>query len=545
VLGDVLPDADLIQFSFSPRLPFPHVAGQSTDLHVELDGATDLAGNPLRFDFPFVDFEIDPLESTQGNGSVVLRFNDGDLDEYTAPLESPAAARIDIRGQFFHDQPRGVVLPRPVATTGWPIDRQNPVPGTMTAVPTGVFTPITPLGAKIQTLWRYCDLGWEVMDETKFNMDVIGLNWSPVGGLVVRDFFNQFEMRLGHSRFLPDEFLDTTTGLPKYPNSGLPGAPAFFENNYLAGSNPKVVHNRALGYTINPSDLFYSTSNTPMMPYPLNRGLAPTSTYVWRDTSVLTRGADGDPSQLGVPLEAEAQAGLAVNPGSEFGPGEVPSFGLPLLIETKCFPSDLGLGLNLFDVSLSFLTAPTPNFRVYSAGGINTVGGKEIVLPDSEDFPAGGFNANSTPPGRKTTTTGDSVFYMGQLDTIVRISRVHTVWLDSASAGAPTWLTPVLEPANSSQPIGTGVVLDFRGASGFSGSGALAGPYNAAALDAFGNALTTTGGNGFTPQSLTDWSPVVSDANGRRFVQVRATFLNNISTGTSPELSVIALPFLD
>lgn len=545
VVGDVLPDADLVQFSFSPRLPFPHTSGASTDLHVELSGATDLAGNPLRFAFPFVDFELDPLEGTQANGALVLRFNSTGLDEY-APSGGAPDTRIDIRGQFFHDQPRGVLLPRPVATTGWPIDRQNPVPGNMTAVATGVFNPLTPLGAKIQTLWRYCDLGWAVEDETKYNLDVIGLNWSPVGGLVVRDFFSQFEIRLGHSRFLPDEVLDPLTGLPTRPNSGMPGAPAFFENNYLAGSNPRVVHNRALGYTINPSDLFNSTSNTPMMPYPLNRGLAQKQTYVWRDTTILGLGADGDPNQVGVPLEAEVQAGLAVTGGSDSGGGEVPSYGLPLLIELKCFPSDLGLGLNLFDVSISSLVAPTPNFRVYSAGGINTVGGKEIVLPDSEDVPAGGFNANSTPPGRRTTTTGDSVFYLGQLDTVVRVSRVHTVWLDSASLGTPTWLTPVLEPANSVQPIGTGVLLDFRATSGFTGAGAGAGPFNGAALDVFGNPLSSTGANGFTPSPApTEWSSNASSANGRRYVQVRLTFVNNISTGTSPELNVLALPFLD
>lgn len=543
VVGDVLPDSDLIQFSFSPRLPFPHTGGASTDLHVELSGATDLAGNPLRFAFPFVDFELDPLESTQANGSLVLRFDGSGLDEY-APSGGAPDGRIDIRGQFFHDQPRGVLLARPVATTGWPVDRQNPVPGNMTAVPTGVFTPLTPLGAKIQSLWRYCDMGWALEDETKYNLDVVGLNWSPVGGLVVRDFFDQFEIRLGHSRFLPDEILDAT-GLPVRANSGLPGAPSFFEGNYLAGSNPKVVHNRALGYTVNPSDLFNSTSNTPMMPFPLNRGQALTQTYVWRDTTVLAVGADGDPTQVGVPLEAEAQAGLAVTPGSAFGPGEVPSFGLPLLIEMKCFPSDLGLGLNLFDVSISSVLASTPNFRVYSAGGINTVGGREIVLPDSEDVPAGGFNANSTPPGRRTTTTGDSVFYMGQLDTVVRVSRVHTVWLDSNSLGTPTWLTPVLEPANTAQPLGTGVLLDFRAASGFQGTGAASAPFNGASLDVFGDSLTSTGPSSFTPQGLSDWSSSASVANAKRYIQVRLTLVNNIDTGTNPELSVLALPFLD
>ena len=64
-----------------------------------------------------------------------------------------------------------------------------------------------------------------------------------------------------------------------------------------------------------------------------------------------------------------------------------------------------------------------------------------LVLPDSEVVPSGGFNPLSVPPGLKTSTGADNTFYMGQLDTVVRVSRVHTVWLDSGVAN-PQWLTP-------------------------------------------------------------------------------------------------------
>jgi len=536
VVGDVLPNADLTLFSYSPRRPFPHTGGTSTDLHVELSGATDLAGNPLRFELPFVDFELDPLEDTERNGALTLRFNSSVLDEY-APSGGAPDGFIDIRGQYFHDPTRGVLLARPVATAGWPVDRTVPVPQNMTALATGVFTPLTPLGAKLQTVWRYCDMGWSLTDETKFNLDVIGLNWSPVGGLVVADFYDQLEIRLGHSRFLPDEAIDPMTGAPLFPNSGLPGAPSFFENSFLSGSNPTIVHNRALGYTVNPSDLFITTTNTPMMPYPLNRGLAPTRTYTYRDTTIETLGADGDPNQPGAPLQIESDVGVAV--GGPFDFGEVPSFGLPLLIELKCFEASRGLGLNLFDVSLAnAFGATTPNFRAYSSGGIDTTGDRQIVLPDSEDIPQGGYNANSTPPGRRTTTTADNVFYLGQLDTVVRVSRVHTVWLDSGNLVSPTWQTPVLEPANSAQPIGTQVVVDFRSATGFSAAGNQ--PFNGSALDAFGD----TASNAPQPQNLSAWSSDIAIGNDKRYLQARLSFLNNIETGTSPELNILSLPFL-
>ena len=535
VVGDVLPSSDLTLFTYSPRRPFPHVGGTSTDLHVELRGATDLAGNALQFDLPFIDFELDPLEDSERNGALTLRFNSPILDEY-APSGGATDGLIDVRGQYFHDSARGVLLPRPVAVTGWPVDRTNPVPQNLITLPSGVFTPLTPLGAKIQMLWRYCDMGWSLTDETKYNLDVLGLNWSPVGGLVIADFYDGLEIRLGHSRFLPDEAIDPMTGLPLFPNSGIPGAPAFFENNFLGASNPQIVHNRALGYTVNPSDLFISTTNTPMMPYPLNRGGTPPLTYTFRDTTILTLGADGDPNQPGAPLQIENDLGLAG--AGTFGAGEVPSFGLPLLIELKCFEASRGLGLNLFDVSIANSLVSTPNFRAYSAGGIDTTGDRQIVLPDSEDIPQGGYNANSTPPGRRTTTTADSVFYIGQLDTVVRVSRVHTVWLDSGNLVSPTWQTPVLEPANSAQPTGTSVSLDFRSATGFS-SGSNP-PFNGAALDAFGD----TANNAPQPQNLTDWSSDISIGNGQRYLQVRLSFINNIQTRTSPELNVLVLPFL-
>jgi hypothetical protein len=479
VVGQVLANSDLTTYSFESNLPMPHVNGATETLHVELGGARDLAGNSLRNALPFVDFTLDSLDDTQNNGAIVLRF--GAADEY-APNGGNTDGFLDLRGQFNYDLDSGIIRPRPVAFGAWPADRTNPVPAVMVPVPAGVFPPLVPLGAKLQMVWRYCDLGWEVRDETKYNLDVLGLSWSPIGGLVVADFYDQFEIRLGHSRFLPDEAFNA---------SGLPGSPNFFEDNYLAGSNPKIVHNRALGYTINPANLFNTPAGTPMMPFPLNRGSSPDVTYTWRDTSILTLGADGDNGQPGIPLGIEGPppggVGVAQVPvGSIADFGEVPSFGLPLLIEVKCHPSDSGLGINRFDSSNAPLPLPqtTPNFRAYSAGGINNFGNPVIVLPDTETFPKGGFNPLGTPPGARTLTSADNTFYLGELDTVVRVSRVHTVWLDSTLVGVtPTWLAPVLDPSLAAQPLGTNILLDFRSAAGFNGQPPITSPFNASAMD--------------------------------------------------------------
>ncbi len=530
IVGEVAPTTgDLTVFSFLPKLPMRHANGVQSPMHLELGQARDLRGNQLRHPLPFVDFTIAAAEATQSNGAVVLRL---DADDEYGPDGAPPDSFKDLRGQFFYDNPRGAIFPRPVAFSGWPVDRTNPVPRLMVALPGGTSQPLNPLGAKLQTLWRYCDLGWAAADETKYNLDVVGLSWSPANGGVQADFFEQFEIRLGHSRWLPDEVF-ATSGLP----TGTP-----FEGNYLSNSNPKVVHNRTLGYALNPSNRFTSTTGIVMMPYPLNLGSFPDVTYTWRDTSILTLGADGGAGTLtsapGIPLAIEASAGVVPVPlvGTIAPRTQVPSFGLPLLVEFSCFPSDSGLGINALDVSLapplSTPPVPVPNFRVFSAGGVTSIGTESPILPDAEVTPKGGFN----PTTGLTTAPGDNQFYIGQLDTVVRLSRVHTVWLDSGLGGVTSWQPPVVEPATG-QPSGTAVLLDFRSATNFSGVGTPTAPFNAATLNAYGNQTVNT------PVGLSDWSNNITLANGKRYLQVRITFVNNPETGLSPELTALALPF--
>jgi len=535
VVGEVLPNNDLSQFQFNPTKPYPHTQGSASDsFHVELAGATDLAGNGVRNEIiPFVSFTIASLAPTANNGSLVLRFGSND--------EVGPDGKIDLRGQFFYDLPRGVLLPRPVAFSSFPVDQNNPVPNLMTPISGGFQPPLVPLGAKLQAVWRYADMGWNVRDETKYNLDVYGISWAPVGGQVVSDFYDLFEMRLGHSVFLPDELINP--GPPPfvvYPTSGLLGAPNFFESNFLvdvAGVGPpKVVHNRSLGYNLSPADRFLSSSGTLMMPFPLNRGATNPVTYTWRDTAILAQGGGGDAAQPGIPLGIEGPSpGAAVDvPGAVAVANAVPSFGLPLLMEFKCFPSNRGLGTNRLFVAMANNVSVTPNFRAFTAGGVDQSGIPRSVDPDRADVPAGGFNPLSIPPGQRTSTNADNTFYFGQLDTVVRISRVHTVWMDAGAGIQPTYQVPVTEPLN--QPAGTSVVLEYRSASAFpTGTD----PFNAATFNAYGN---YSGNPSFV--SGPNWSTNVAVGNGARYLQVRITFVSNIVTRTSAELSTLALPFL-
>ncbi len=544
VVGKVLSSPDLKEFTFTPLLPFKHEAGLMDGYHVILGDATDLAGNGLKNSVAAIDFTLDANDPPESNGGVVLRFESTD--------EVKPLGFQDLRGQIFYDLNRALIRPRPVTFESFPADRSNPVPAIMIPFTRGIQTPLSPLGSKLQTVWRYCDLGWQVRDETKYNMDVYGLNWSPIAGLVLSDFYEEFEIRLSHSVRQPDEDIDQNQLLPKFPASGLAGSPSFFTENILNDplSPQKVMHPRSLGYVINPSDLFRTPTGTFLMPYPLNQqaSIGTLVTYTWRDTAVLKLGAPGG---LGIPLGIEVGAPLLLEPaaGVVAPDGQVPSFGLPLLMEYRCYPSDSGVGLNAIDISIAVNNSARPNFRAYSTGGINTSGQPVLVDPDLELVPSGGFNPLSSPPGRRTTFDASCEFYIGQLDTVIRVSRAHTVWIDTL-APTPVFVDPVVDPDPALQPLGTQIIIDYRGALGFTTTVATD-PFDALKIDPYGNAIRDPQNtifplftvNFFGGQEA--WTSDIRDISGARYVQMRLTFLNNIGTMLNAELSAIGVAFLE
>ncbi|HED65995.1 MAG TPA: hypothetical protein ENJ09_10625, partial [Planctomycetes bacterium] len=374
VIGTTAGAPSLKEFTYTPVLPLAHSQGSSDVYSVLLQGVTDLAGNPLAASLPPVDFSLDPGDPEERNAGVAFRFSS--LDE-VEPTDIFQGVNDDLRGQIFYDFGRGVIKPRPVEFTSYPADRSNPVLSIMIPFPRGIQTPLSALGSRMMTVWRYADFGWNASDETKYNLDVVGLYWSPIGGRVLRDFFERFEIRLSHSKFQPDEDIDSFK-LPKWPNSGLRGAPSLFTDNILTDpvSPQKVVHEKSLGYVVDPADLESTPSGAFLMPYPLNRNLAPgqkLTTFLWRDTAGTRTGAA---SGAGVPLDIESGAPLSIVPGgaqgSLWGSSKVPLPGLPLLMEFRCFPSDSAIGLNPLDISLAINSSVLPNFRTYSTGGLDT-----------------------------------------------------------------------------------------------------------------------------------------------------------------------------
>ncbi|MEX1024264.1 MAG: Ig-like domain-containing protein [Planctomycetota bacterium] len=570
VIAEVNASDDLQRFTSQPLLPL-----DGPDFHLRLlgdtDGVIDLAGNPLAAPLPFVPLAISGV-ADPSNGGFVMRFNETDELRFDGSGTATADGFNDLRGQFFYDLNRGVIRPRPVTHTAYPADRNNAVPSVMVPFPPGIQTPLSPLGSKLQAVWRYCDLGFNVFDETVYNLDVEGLSWAPVGGNIVSDFYTDFEIRLAHSNRLPDEVVNQNL-LPDFPNSGLRAqgqqytlniAPNDGALNANIQSAQKTVHPRALGYQVSPIELFVASSGTRMIPFPLNKNVNIADVYyTWRDTTMSVRSA---PSGSGIPLaiEADNDSDPNTNPnamdstlnlypengrGTLASAGQVPSIGLPLLMEYRCYPSNTGIGLNAFDVSLAINSSARPNFRAYSTGGTNTQGNQISKDPNLELTPTGGFNPTSTPPGAPTAQVADNTFYIGQLDTVTRVSIVHSIWLNAGTAS--NWLEPIFEPRAEDQPTGTQVRFDYRGATGMTNAAQVR-AFNADpnTIDMYGNLYNTNGTIGVGNAGITftngnnTWLPGVVLLDGSQFVQVRMAFINNVETGLNAELSAFGIAYL-
>ena len=169
-----------------------------------------------------------------------------------------------------------------------------------------------------------------------------------------------------------------------------------------------------------------------------------------------------------------------------------------------------------------------------------------IKNPDLELTPSGGYNPSSTPPGAPTANSADNSFYIGQMDTVVRISRAHTVFVDTQFSD-PDYFDPVLEPSANDQPQGTSVVVEFRGANTFAPGQASTQAFDASLLnpygDPIGNGPITGGSTGVTFFGDATWKSDISTLDGAQFLQMRISFFNNIATGLNAELSAIGVAY--
>jgi hypothetical protein len=547
VVGNVLASTDLVDYTLEPSQPLKHhgnpgLAPEQYLVSVKSGalGVTDLAGNQLANALPQVSFTIDPAQPQVDSGGIALDFSSQDEDGNGGP---------EIRGQFLQDITTGVVNPRAVTHISAGVDPSQTIVGRMIALPTvQLQTPLSNLGSKMHSIWRYFDMGFTLLDDTSHNLDVEGLWWEPFEGQTQLDFFPEFEMRLGHCAFAPDEFVDPGTLLPSFPNSGLANQ---FDANYgdMSQNPPVIVHPRSAGYQVDPQITVSETSRS-ISQWPMNVGKAPEDFvyFTWRDTSNLMVGGPGgqgvDPEVLVTNL-----AGIR----ELYPANKVPTIGLPLLMEFRTYPDTQSSGQNAFNIAIAINSSARPYFRTFSTGGV--LSGQVLpVDPDQESIGQGGID----PILNATTPPQDNVFYYGRADFVVRVNRFHTMWFDSLATGS-SFAPAVLEPRADVFPSGTQVVLAFRAAANIVNNNSAVRPWeNAAFIDPYGNAFNSTQwgklvGPGTDNSFAVTEHPVNADEswvssiallNGARYVQVRATMISNPISGLTPWVSAVGLSYL-
>lgn len=544
VVGSVQPSADLREFSFVPSLPLDRsiVSAYKFALAGGDAAPTDLSGNAIDLgDFFKVDFSLSAAEGASVSRGFVLRF--AEVNQLVLNEDDEDNNWPEFRdAQLIYDIPQEQIRPRPVTHFSVAADRDKPIPSAMTPFPAGVQTPLSPLGSKLQTLWRYCDLGFSLTDETNMNLDVEGLAWAPAGGSIVSDAYDEFEVRVAHSGWLPDELLDPNSGFPLHPQSGLN---TVYSTNYMDSTEDPgtVMHSRENGYVVNPGDLFIGQGNgSNMIPFPANQDVPVDEFiyYTWRDTSLLAVGGNNG---AGAILDIEDSI-LFGGGGSvkTYLPNAVPSVGLPLLMEFRCYVDTGALGLNAFDISLAVNSSARPNFRAFSTGGYNSNSDPVFKDPDLEDAADGGYNPGSNPPGAATPGV-DNSFYVGQVDLVTRVSRSHSIWFDTELTN-PNYQDPVVEPAPEDLPSGTSVVINYRGATITSVGGGdtdtvLTNPAN---IDLYGEQDGGAGTINFLDGD-SSWKESIAEINSAQFFQIRMTFISNAATDQTPWLSTLAFAY--
>ncbi|KAA3608190.1 MAG: hypothetical protein DWQ01_14050 [Planctomycetota bacterium] len=491
------------------------------------DGIQDLAGNPVNF--------VSMVPGTPGSSGAIdkLITHSGTTTRHKyfslrgAGIDENGDGLPEYGGQF--DVLPGQITGRPPTRFSVNADTSNQYVGSLPPVPSpgasaqvAPIEPLTPAGSVVMTTYRPHDMGFGYLDPQEYNLDVEGLSWTPLGGVVLDDNFNRFSVALSHADRMPDELRDIA-GNPVFPFSGL-RTDSEFDNNILGfPTHDELIVFDTL-YSLRAVNLFQSeSSGVTMLPWPTF-----TETYTYRDTAI-PQTFTGTPAvgTVGSPPSTYTFSGF-------WGPEQVPSVGLPLCARFRCFPRGTFLGINTFQVTQMLPSSALPAFSVFSFGGQDAGDVWHQVIPDNPATggtrPVGGFLN-----GQPTSAINNSFVYWAQLDFVVKVSRVYTHWFDmGTSLGPDDVIGVLLEPENAKQAEGTSVEVDFRG------SVSVTNPNNP---DQDPSPLTTTElpfddygdfvdiGVGSSVGTPSEWSsdPVDLESGTQpfQFFQVRISFLSN------------------
>jgi hypothetical protein len=413
---------------------------------------------------------------------------------------------------------------------------------------TAVSEPLNFAGAVVMNVYRPEDFGFGYEILSEFDHTVEGMSWAPLGGVVYDENYDKISLALSHSFSMPDElYIPPGTNAPAWPQSGM--LTSSFNDNVLgftvggaSGIDEKTVFSSS--YFPRGIDK-YQREGIEYIPWP-----SFTNKFVWRDTSfdqAYLGGVAGNGG--GAPTDNYV---LNINPawgtGTRYLPGAIPTIALPLQLRFRTYPQMDSLSLNTLTTSLMMTPGSTPPslpmFRVYSAGGQNLSGDWQRVQPDqagtSGSIPVGGYVG-----GQATAAAGDDLLYWAAADFSIEVSRMHSHWFAiSAPLNSGTIDGVIVEPAAEKQPLGTSLVIEYRGSQSVSVNGdpfENATPLNdaSAPFDYYGDFV---GGIGAVATPSV-WTTNITDLEDQnyQFIQIRVSFMADSDSGLQPTLDGLGI----
>jgi len=378
-------------------------------------------------------------------------------------------------------------------------------------------------GARFQTVWRDFDASPNSLALAGTLLDLYRVSWSPAGGNVTTDNYDDISIHCAHSPIRP--ISQNNTGGASYPQSGMSRTfdYATFIDLIDGGSAPcgslancnvddAPNHWDTLVTCVPPGTSYTVTQANLFTPPGDGRAWHP-----WPTFSVPFQYNNGDYPQAEKDLRNFVNSTYNCGGGTEWDEYRTGGFsnvgGDSLLFEVRVRPQTTQIsGQNGFSFVIGCLIDfnGDPKWRVYSQGSSSIQIDPDAITTDVNARCAAGSLTSTAPKA------GDNSRYLGLFDYVKTTSRITSPYVRVVPSNTinPDYFPAIVQPTLAEQPVGTSVLLEFEGAANIKG------------------------------QSGTGFSSSIDIADTRQNIAFRATLVGNSTTLLLPNFDTIAIPYL-
>jgi hypothetical protein len=407
-------------------------------------GITDLGGRPLAFsnsDFDvnigYIDYGLQfQAQTTSGEqysdvGGVVHLFRGVPVSGNDPNTGDPGvhfADRPEFYGPHLADinlRVTGRLSGAAVTFVQKPLDDANPPPdGQFFPFPFGVGAPLSGIfGIRFQHVYRALECSPNPTDLGGSFLDLRKVSWSPIGGNVTTDNYENISIHAAHSEVVPDT--TQSAGVPNDPFSGLGQA-----------YDPET-----------PFKFCDGTSTQKKQNYvaPLITTVPPKTRYLITQTNLFSPPGDAN----------------AYHPWPEFVDRFPYNNSDSLMLEYRIRPQTTGISFqNGFTFSPGILSTALPRFRVFSIGDPSNP-------LDPDDFTD--IRVLCAQDNGSGANFGDNSRYFAVFDYVKVRSRILSSFIGVTGTSAPDYSEPIFDPPLADLPSGTEVKVEYQGADGPAG----------------------------------------------------------------------------